>query len=157
MWIINPANEHVYKWIECKNRNDAQVQAAEQGAHLVTITSEEEQIWLEAVFGTGPYWIGISDAAIEGKWVWETGEPVTYTNWKKYEDDQLHLISEPSDFLKPFGLKDKDQRRNEEMEDYAIMSDRNWEEEIGKWQTADSTGARRSRKPWMAILEKEGD
>ena len=157
MWIINPANKHAYKWIECENRNDAQVQAAEQGAHLVTITSEEEQIWLEAVFGTGPYWIGISDAAIEGKWVWETGEPVTYTNWKKYEDDQLRLISEPSDFLKPFGLKDKDQRRNEEMEDYAIMSGRNWEEEIGKWQTADSTGAPGNRKPWMAILEKEGD
>ena len=30
---------------------DARVQAADEDAHLVTITSEAEQIWLEAIFG----------------------------------------------------------------------------------------------------------
>ena len=87
MWIVNPANGHVYKWIACEDRADAQAQATVEGAHLVTITSEAEQIWLEAVFGAGRYWIGLSDVTKEGEWQWETGEPVTYTNWKADDEN----------------------------------------------------------------------
>ena len=86
VWMVNPTNGHAYKWITCDDRADAQIQAAAEEAHLVTITNEPEQIWLEAVFEAGPYWIGLTDVLKEGEWQWETGEPVTYTNWK--EDDE---------------------------------------------------------------------
>ena len=152
VWIVNPANGHAYKWIEGKDRADAQAKADDEGAHLVTITSEAEQIWLEAVFGDGPHWIGLTDVLKEGEWIWETGESVTYTNWGEEEED---VLDEPPALFKAFGAKGDRQRRNEEMRDYAIMSSR-WNEEIGKWHPADSKTAHRHGKIQMAIIEKDG-
>ena len=153
MWVANPANGHAYKWIACDDWKDAQVQAADEEAHLVTITSEAEQVWLEAVFGPGPYWIGLTDVLKEGEWLWETGEPVTYSNWKVDDEDE-DILGEPPVLLKFFGAKSRRQRRDEER-DYAIMSSR-WDEEIGKWQMADAKGAPRRGRTQMAILEKDG-
>ena len=136
-WIVNPTNRHAYKWIACDSWEDARVQAAAEDAHLVTITSEAEQIWLEAVFGDGPYWIGLTDLRKEGEWSWETGELVTYTNWGEVEED---ILGEPPALLKAFGVKDDRQRYREDEEDYVIMSSR-WDEEVGKWYPADSKGA----------------
>ena len=154
MWVANPANGHAYKWIACDDWEDAQTQAADEGAHLVTITSEAEQIWLEAVFGEGPYWIGLTDVLKEGEWLWETGEPVTYTNWKEDENEDLLLLGEPPALLKAFGVKGDRQRREDER-DYAIMSS-HWDEEIGKWRMADVKGAAPHGRTQMAILEKDG-
>ena len=151
MWVINPANGHAYKWIECTDREDAQIQAALEEAHLVTITSEAEQIWLEAVFRLGPYWIGLTDVAKEGEWQWETEEPFAYTNWKVDDADDWSIV-EPPAFLKFLGFKDEDRFREEDdMKDYVIMSDSAWDGEIGEWQIADHPKAAR-----MAILEKDG-
>ena len=46
----------------------------------MTINDAAEDEWLVATFGT-QYWIGLNDIAVEGEWVWSSGEPVTYTNW----------------------------------------------------------------------------
>ena len=152
MWVINPANGHAYKWIECADREDAQIQAALEGAHLVTITNEAEQIWLEAVFRLGPYWIGLTDVEKEGEWQWETGEPVTYTNWK-VDDESHRFLHEPPAFLKFLGVEDEEQFPEENNEkDYVIMSDLAWDEVIGKWKTVEHPEMGR-----MAILEKEGN
>ena len=154
VWIANPANGHAYKWIACDDWEDAQDQAANEAAHLVTITSESEQIWLEAVFGPGPYWIGLTDVLKEGEWIWETGEPVTYTNWLEDENEDLFLLGEPPALFKAFGAKGDRQRREEER-DYAIMSS-HWDDEIGKWRMADAEGNPRHNNVQMAILEKDG-
>ena len=151
-WIINPANGHAYKWIACEDREDAQAQAANEGAHLVTITGAAEQIWLEAVFRTGPYWIGLSDAVKEGQWQWETGEPFFYTNWKpEDEHDRFRITDEPPAILRFLGVKGEDRRRVEEERDYVIMSDWRWDAPVGKWEPVDHSKAAR-----MAILEKDG-
>ena len=157
VWIINPANEHAYKWIDCESRADAEAQAAVEEAHLVTITTEAEQIWLEAVFGRGPYWIGLTDVKKEGKWQWETGEPVIYTHWKVDDEDGWPIIDGPPAFLEFLGVKGEKQFREddkrdleEDHKDFVIMSDWGWGAEIGKWQTAHPGAAR------MAILEKDG-
>ncbi|MCG9133779.1 hypothetical protein J5I95_19090 [Candidatus Poribacteria bacterium] len=156
VWIVNPANGHAYKWVACNDREDAQAQAADEEAHLVTITSETEQIWLEAVFGRGPYWIGLTDVLKEGEWIWETGEPVTYTNWGKNDEDE-DVLDEPPALLKAFGAKGDRQGREEGMNDYVIMSSR-WDQEIGRWYPVNSEGAGRGPhgRASMAILEKDG-
>ncbi len=154
VWIANPANGHAYKWIACDDWKDAQAKAADEEAHLVTITSEAEQIWLEAVFGPGPYWIGLTDVLKEGEWIWETGEPVTYTNWGEDDEDE-DLLGDPPALFKAFGAKNRRQHRRQEAEDYVIMSDP-WDKEIGKWYPADSKSARRRGRVQMAILEKDG-
>ena len=154
VWIVNPENGHAYKWIACNDWKDAQAKAADEEAHLVTITSEAEQIWLESIFGSGPYWIGLTDVLKEEEWIWETGEPVTYTNWIEDDADE-DLLDEPPALFKAFGAKGDRQRRREDEEDYVMMSPR-WEGEIGKWYPANSTSTRRRGRVWMAILEKDG-
>ena len=54
------------------------------GGHLATITSHEEQNFIESLIAGGKkhyYWLGGTDEKVEGEWVWITGEPWGYTNW----------------------------------------------------------------------------
>lgn len=81
VWIINPANGHAYARVSCGDWFDAQQKAIKEGAHLVSINNEEEQFWVEAMFRSSSFWIGLNDFEKEGEWRWDTGEPVNYTNW----------------------------------------------------------------------------
>jgi hypothetical protein len=70
--------------------NEAESFAVAFGGHLVSITSADEQAFVETTFLSGGNeqfvaWIGINDAAIEGFFTWSSGEPVTFTNWTPTE------------------------------------------------------------------------
>jgi len=84
-WVVNPANGHAYKRIHCESWDDANSQAAAEDAYLVSITDATEQEWLIKTFKPQHCWIGLTDSAKEGEWVWGSGEPVTYTNWGPHE------------------------------------------------------------------------
>ncbi|MCG9129713.1 hypothetical protein JT359_19150 [Candidatus Poribacteria bacterium] len=147
VWIVNPENGQAYKWVKCKDRNDAKIIAAKENAHLVTITSEEEQIWLETVFTGRAYWIGLTYLFKEGKWEWDTGEPITYTNWGEPEKDLLRLTEHPLSIL---------DNSDAVIKGYAILSgDTTWGNVSGKWIKVDITGGDRVGQVSMAILEKE--
>ena len=89
VWVVNPENEHAYKRVHCETRDAAVAQAIEEKAHLVVINNEEEQAWLEAVFGRKFYWIGLKRVPTTGTlskrtkewWQWDNDEPITYANW----------------------------------------------------------------------------
>ncbi len=87
VWAVNPANGHAYKKIYCHDVMDAMTQAATEGAYLVSINDEAEEVWIQGVFELDSFWIGLSDVAEEGQWVWHSGEPVTYTNWNAREKE----------------------------------------------------------------------
>jgi hypothetical protein len=59
------------------------------GAHLVTITSAEEQAAVAPIVGTQDRWIGLSrpqnSLPFAGSFVWVTAEPVMYTHWAQGE------------------------------------------------------------------------
>ena len=81
------------------NWNNADAQAKAVGGHLVTLTSAAENnfvyglvsaddiYWNAEDWGTGlGPWIGIYREGGHGdKWLWVTGEPVTYQNWAPSE------------------------------------------------------------------------
>jgi hypothetical protein len=85
VWVVNPENGHAYKKIRFSGTENAISQAAKEGAYLVAINDAAEQQWLERVFSPMRTLIGLSDIEEEGQWQWHSGEPVTYTNWARYE------------------------------------------------------------------------
>ena len=80
-WVVNPANGHAYKRIQCKTWKDARAMAVAEGAHLVSINDAAEQKWLVEVFGRDPFLIGLTRLENQTEWQWTSGEPVAYTNW----------------------------------------------------------------------------
>ena len=78
-------NGHKYKLItEEMSWDDAEAYCISLGGHLVTITSAEENSFVQSLISTSTM-IGLSDAAEEGAWEWITGESLTYTNWAENE------------------------------------------------------------------------
>ena len=97
VWVVNPINGHTYKRIYCHDVMEAMTLAAEENAYLVSINDEAEEIWIQGVFEPDSFWIGLSDVAKEGQWVWHSGEPVTYTNWG--ENKQNGGNTEANDYV----------------------------------------------------------
>jgi hypothetical protein len=56
------------------------------GWHLATLTSSAENDFVASLLSTSladrsHFWLGGTDAAVEGTWTWVTGEAWSYTNW----------------------------------------------------------------------------
>lgn len=50
---------------------------------LATVLSKVDMDWLWDFSGRKPFWIGLNDREGKGRWEWASGEPVSYTNWRK--------------------------------------------------------------------------
>lgn len=86
-------NRYYYFFSHKLDWASAQEVCARHAAHLVTITSRAEDTFVARLIPElGNYdrvWIGLSDAANHGQWLWITGEPLKYTNWAKRQPDNL--------------------------------------------------------------------
>lgn len=125
VWVVNPANRHAYKQIDTHGITDATAQATAENAYVVAINDASEADWIQKIFGRKQFWIGLNDVAEEGQWAWDSGEPVTYTNWDRY------------------GVEGG----NTKMKDYVIV------QFSGQWQAVEA-GNPRTRRITKAILEK---
>lgn len=65
------------------NKTAALTLASNMGGYLATITSQAENDFILSEVPTTafPFFIGLNDIVSEGTFVWDNGEPVTYTNW----------------------------------------------------------------------------
>ncbi len=93
---FNPANRHHYGLVLFPDRTWTEAQAIAEGlvyhgvnGHLATITSPEEQVFLQnrlVLFPGNNVWIGGFQPAGSpepaGNWQWVTGEPFSYANWR---------------------------------------------------------------------------
>ncbi|XP_030018419.1 FRAS1-related extracellular matrix protein 1a isoform X2 [Sphaeramia orbicularis] len=50
---------------------------------LASVLSKADMDWLWDFSGRKPFWIGLNDREGRGRWEWVSGEPVSYTNWRK--------------------------------------------------------------------------
>jgi hypothetical protein len=81
-WMMNPANGHYYLLSPPASWQDARALAACAGGYLATINDAAENQWLlDTLLAASPAWIGWNDAAAEGVFVWDNGEPANYVNW----------------------------------------------------------------------------
>jgi hypothetical protein len=73
------------------------------GAHLVSISNAAENAFVQTIIPSVTFltaWIGLSDAAMEGDYVWIDGTPYTYSNWSGGEpnnagdEDYVHMYSD---------------------------------------------------------------
>ena len=84
-------NRHYYQVYDTPMTwDEAKAYCESLGGHLVTITSDTEQEFVETLIANGKkksYWLGGTDAANEGTWEWITGEKFDYTNWREFMPD----------------------------------------------------------------------
>ena len=59
----------------------------QQGGHLVTIGSAEENGVVQSLSGNQEVWAGGTDAGSESVWRWANGESFAYTNWTEGQPD----------------------------------------------------------------------
>ena len=78
---------HRYHLLDPKEWTEQDREARSNGWYLVAIGDKEENDFIRATFAgpRGNTWIGMTDAASEGNFVWTNGEPVTYMFWAPNE------------------------------------------------------------------------
>ena len=82
--VFNPENGRRYVLLQESSWSAAEARAVAVGGHLATIRSYEEQHFLIEAFQStarSRFWIGLSDQAQEGTYVWTSGEPLRYFDW----------------------------------------------------------------------------
>lgn len=100
-WLYNDATGHYYGLTPVLPWEDAEELAIMAGGHLVTLNNADENQWVHgnivAPLGTWA-WLGFNDLAVEGAWVWASGEAVDYTDWySPREPNNVLLIPEGED------------------------------------------------------------
>lgn len=143
--FTNPSNGHQYTLLDRSTWTEGEAAAVAMGGHLVSVNSREEHDWLVSTFLSGAdstriLWIGLTDAASEGNFIWTSGEPLTFTFW---------YPGEPNDYSQTGGP-----------ENYVTM---NWQYNIagagalpGQWNDDVNTGpvaTRGPKGPFFAVAE----
>jgi len=84
--LNNPDNGHWYQRFDHNmSWHEARDFCQDRGGYLATITTQTENTFIiSQLLATGSYtgWLGATDEASEGKWVWVTDEPFDWTNWR---------------------------------------------------------------------------
>lgn len=103
--FVNPTNGHEYFLTPSPmSWQDAQALSRQAGGYLASISDQAENDWIVLTFRPlmdppDYLWIGLSDQAIEGSFVWDSGEPVSYTNWFPGEPNNVATSPEGEDFV----------------------------------------------------------
>ncbi len=87
-WTVG--NGHCYQRFDTpRNWSAARNDCAARAGYLATLTSQGEQDFVWSSVGIVHSWIGFTDEASTGTWLWVTGEPSSYTNWGLNQPDNV--------------------------------------------------------------------
>lgn len=94
--LVNPQNGHSYLvYPDSLNWVDAKVFCQSLGGHLVTISDEQEQEFVEQLAQTCSertnFWLGGYYDRNREIWKWVDGTPFTYTNWDSWDNGGIEL------------------------------------------------------------------
>ena len=83
---IDECETHTYHTVETNtDQPGAQANCVTAGGTLATPATQEQWDAVKATLGNGIYWIGLTDTAEEGTWVWASGEPFVFSDWNGAE------------------------------------------------------------------------
>jgi cysteine-rich repeat protein len=83
-WTIDPMTGHAYNYfggIGERTYAAAVTDCVAKRGHLATITDATENALVDGITGATASIIGLNDVMTEGTYVWETGEPFSFTAW----------------------------------------------------------------------------
>jgi hypothetical protein len=91
---------HTYYLLSPGTWTDSEAAAVGLGGHLVAIGDAFENEFVKNRFGVATnlfatqhdLWLGLTDQAVEGTFVWSNGDPLSYTNW---------VLGEPNNYCPP--------------------------------------------------------
>ena len=99
--FVEPTTKHIYRRFTGRNEVSyaeaiAACAALVPTAHLVTITDQAEQNFVDSITGANRIWIGLDDRTTEGTFVWITGETSTFFAWNvaEMEPDAANAMAE---------------------------------------------------------------
>ncbi len=89
---VNSANGHTYHLLESTTWTEAEAGAVILGGHLATVRDQAENDWIWSNFSNWggqdrDLWIGLNDVALEGTFVWSSGESNTFRYWASGQPD----------------------------------------------------------------------
>ncbi len=93
--FLNRSSSHYYYLLAATNWTTSERWATNLGGHLATINDANEQSWVYSTFGNyggtnRNLWIGLNDALAAGNYVWTSGQPSSYRNWRTGEPTDLN-------------------------------------------------------------------
>ena len=94
----NSANGHIYYLLTPNSWTASEAEAQALGGHLATVGDASENTWIFNTFGNyggipRTLWIGLTDGAREGDFVWTSGSTSGYRNWAPGEPNNSDASS----------------------------------------------------------------
>ena len=90
---VDVYNGHIYAYFsDCYTWKEAKNLCETMGGHLATITSKEENDFINKLTSNNYAFIGCTDEEKEGTWKWITGEKFSYTNWSSGQPDNYNQL-----------------------------------------------------------------
>uniref|UniRef100_A0A0M3IJV6 C-type lectin domain-containing protein n=1 Tax=Ascaris lumbricoides TaxID=6252 RepID=A0A0M3IJV6_ASCLU len=87
-WVLFKSTKSCYKVVRgIYEYKQASGKCRSENAYLASITTRAETDFVNALFGKNEmYWIGLNK--FSGKWEWEDGTTLNYTNWREGEPNE---------------------------------------------------------------------
>ncbi|XP_012877940.1 PREDICTED: C-type lectin domain family 4 member F isoform X2 [Dipodomys ordii] len=100
-WKAHKGNLYYFSQVK-KSWHEAEKFCVSQGAHLASVTSQEEQDFMVYFTSSAYHWIGLTDKDTEGSWYWVDGTPFNSTESREFwetnqPDNWLHKHGERED------------------------------------------------------------
>ena len=136
-------NNHYYKFYILEyDWDSAEFFCEKMGGHLVTITSAEENSFVNGLSQGQNIWLGGTDTATEGVFKWVSGETFMYTNWSSGEPNDGKPA--PQDYIQMYANGTWDDVKNQEKKmfvcewDYCCLSPQGYSK-VHTWQEWETT------------------